>query len=217
MELPFQDRQQAGKALAKALQFLQGRSDTLVLALPRGGVPVAFEVARAIQAPLDLMLVRKLGVPGQEELAMGAIAMGGFRMLNQDIVRGLSIQAADIEKVEQQESLELERRLKAYRGDKPLPDLRDRCLVLVDDGVATGATMRVAVAAVRQQHPRELLIAVPVAPASTARLLSEEVDQFICLATPHPFYAIGSWYRNFNQVSDDKVRALLSLSEAVHE
>ena len=216
MQLPFQDRHLAGKALAKALQFIKGRQDTLVLALPRGGVPVAFEVAQALKVPLDLMLVRKLSVPGQDELAMGAIAMGGFRMLNQDIIRGLSIPAADIDKVERQERLELQRRLKAFRGNHPLPDLHGRCLVLVDDGVETGATMQVAVTAARQHQPRELLIAVPVGPANTVRPLSEDVDQFICLATPHPFCAISHWYRNFVRVSDDKVRALFSLSEHVH-
>lgn len=216
MQLPIEDRRQAGQALAGALQSLANRSDTLVLALPRGGVPVAYEVARALRAPLDLMLVRKLGVPGHAELAMGAIAIGGFRLLNQGVIHNLSLSDATIAQVEQRERHELERRLCAYRGDKPLPELRDRCLILVDDGVATGATMRVAIAAARQQQPKSIQVAVPLAPLDTASLLRQEADCLVCLATPEPFLSIGCWYRDFDQVSDEAVSALLSSAQQGH-
>lgn len=213
MRLPMKDRRQAGLALAEALRSLPELSDPLILALPRGGVPVAYEVAQALRAPLDLMLVRKLGVPGHAELAMGAIAIGGFKLLNQELIHSLSIPDAMIDQVEQRERHELERRLRAYRGDKPLPELYDRCLILVDDGVATGATMRVAIAAARQQQPKLLLVAVPVAPVDTADLLRQEADRLVCLATPEPFYAISCWYRDFDQVSDEQVTTLISLSQ----
>ncbi|NAX49425.1 phosphoribosyltransferase [Photobacterium halotolerans] len=213
MQLPIEDRRRAGLALAGSLQSLTGRSDTLVLALPRGGVPVAYEIARTLRAPLDLMLIRKLGVPGHAELAMGAIAIGGFRLLNQDVVHSLSIPDVTIEQVEQRERHELERRLRVYRGNKPLPELHDRCLILVDDGVATGATMRVAIASARQQKPRLILVAVPLAPKDIASLLRREADRLVCLATPEPFISIGCWYRDFHQVSDEEVSALLSMSQ----
>lgn len=210
IDLPFSDRSEAGRLLGEALEAYIGRTDTLVLALPRGGVPVAFEVAEAIGAPLDLMLVRKLGAPGQEELAMGAIATGGIRVLNPEIVRGLHISDQTIDAVANREEQELRRRDKAYRGDRPPPELRDRCIVLVDDGLATGATMRAAVAALRQNGSSRIVVAVPVAPTDTVTTLRKETDEVVCLAMPEPYYAIGLWYRNFAQVTDQEVRDLLT-------
>ncbi len=210
MELPIEDRVTAGRALGEALKAYADREDVIVLALPRGGVPVAYEVAQAIGASLDLMLVRKLGTPGQEELAMGAIATGGARVLNKDIVRGLSISEETINKVAEQEQQELERRQLAYRGDRPLPELEGQCVILVDDGLATGATMRAAVAALKQQHPAHIVVAIPIAPADTVERLQHEVDEVICLEMPEPFMAIGRWYQSFPQTSDDEVQKLLS-------
>jgi putative phosphoribosyl transferase len=181
----------------------------LILALPRGGVPVAFEVAEALKAPLDVLVVRKLGTPGQEELAMGAIASGGVRVLHDEVVRTLGISAREIEAVTVKEQKELERREQAYRGDRPFPDLHGRVLIVVDDGIATGTTMRAAIAALKGQHPSRLVVAIPVAPLSTCEELKMEVPEVICLLTPEALYAINLWYERFPQTSDEEVRDLL--------
>lgn len=208
--LPFRNRVQAGKLLAEALETYAARADVIVLALPRGGVPVAFEVAAKHKAPLDLMLVRKLGTPGQEELAMGAIATGGVRVLNADVIRSLRISDDVIEAVARREQKELERRQRAYRGERQPPMLSNRCVILIDDGIATGATMRSAVQAARAQACARVIVAVPLAPADTVDLLKKEADDVVCLATPEPFIAIGRWYHEFPQTSDEEVKALLS-------
>ncbi len=205
----FSDRVAAGRQLGAALHAYRQRKDVLVLALPRGGVPVAAQVARELQAPLDLLLVRKLGVPGQEELAMGAIATGGAMVLNQDLVEMLGIGAETIEATKAVESRELARRQLAYRGERPFPELQDRCVIVVDDGVATGATMRAGVAALRQHRPKRLVIAVPVAPPDTLAVLRQSADEVVCLATPSPFYGVGAWYEDFSQTSDEEVREIL--------
>jgi putative phosphoribosyl transferase len=209
MELPLKDRKSAGQALAEALQKYKEYKDVIVLGLPRGGVPVAAEIAAALGAELDLMLVRKLGTPGQRELAMGAIASVGSRVMNDSVVRSLGISEAEIQQVEKAERKELQRRGQAYRGNRPAPKLTNRCVILVDDGLATGATMRAAVAAVRQDDPAQLVIAVPVAPADTVEMLRDQVDDLVCLAMPDYFRAIGIWYVDFSQVSDDEVRQIL--------
>jgi putative phosphoribosyl transferase len=206
----FSDRQAAGRALAEALKGYAGREDLVVLALPRGGVPVGFEVARALGAPLDLMLVRKLGTPGQEELAMGAIASGGVRVLNRELTERLGIGPEAVEAVAERERVELERRARAYRGDRPPPELKGRRVILVDDGLATGATMRAAVSALRGLAPQRVVVAVPLAPADTLPALRREADEVVCLETPEPFLAIGRWYGAFPQTSDEEVRELLS-------
>lgn len=205
MELPIKDRITAGRALAKAMTNYRDRQDLLVLALPRGGVPVAYELAEALHAPLDLILVRKLGSPGQQELAMGAIASGGVRVLNEELVSYLHVSEETLEKVAAREQKELERRERAYRGDRPWPEITGKCVILVDDGVATGATMRVAIKALRKQNPKEVVVAVPVAPPGTIEVLRREADDVVCLAMPEPFTAIGLWYVNFSQVSDEEV------------
>ncbi|WP_353050299.1 phosphoribosyltransferase [Marinobacter sp. C7] len=210
MELPIKDRITAGRALARAMEHYRDRQDLLVLALPRGGVPVAFELAQALDAPMDLMLVRKLGSPGQRELAMGAIASGGVRVLNEELVSYLGVSEETIEKVAASEQEELERRERAYRGDRPWPEIAGKCVILVDDGVATGATMRVAIKALRKQNPKELVVAVPVAPPDTVATLRREADAVVCLAMPEPFTAIGLWYANFSQVSDEEVTTQLA-------
>jgi putative phosphoribosyl transferase len=196
--------------LAQALLQHLGRSDIIVLALPRGGVPVAFEVASTLKAPLDLMLVRKLGTPGQEELAMGAIAQNGVRVMNPDVMGVLRISEDVIAAVERRERKELERRQRVYRGHRPPPQLRGKCVMLIDDGLATGATMRSAVQAVRMQAPAQIVVAVPIAPAETVSVLREEADEVVCLATPEPFIAIGRWYLEFPQTSDAEVKELLA-------
>lgn len=210
MKFPVKDRRTAGRELALALQEYGRRDDLLILALPRGGVPVADEVARELGAPLDVLLVRKLGVPWHRELAMGAIASGGARVLNEDLVRDLGIGAAEIARVESAERAELERRALAYRGDRPWPSLAGRCVLLVDDGVATGATMEAAIRAVRQQQPARLVVAVPVAPPDTVRSLRRHADALVCLAQPEPFMAVGVWYQDFTHVGDDQVREILA-------
>jgi predicted phosphoribosyltransferase len=209
MEAVFEDRVDAGRRLAAKLMHYAGQPDVLVLALPRGGLPVAYEVATALGAPLDLLLVRKLGVPDQPELAMGAVATGNTRVLNEDIVRLLHIERQSIERITQRERAELLRRQQAYRGERPEPVLAGRTLILIDDGLATGATMRVAVAAVRQQRPHKVVVAVPVAPPETASLMSAEADELVCLMTPEPFRAVGQWYIQFDQTSDEEVRQIL--------
>lgn len=206
----FRDRAEAGQRLAEQLMVYAGREDVLVLALPRGGVPVAYAVARALGAPLDVFLVRKLGVPDHEELAMGAIATGGVRVLNAELVQQLTIPEELIEAVAAREGRELARRERLYRGDRPAPDPRGRTIVLVDDGLATGATMRAAAIAVRRQHPSGLVVAVPVAAPATCNEFRDQVDEVICTLTPEPFYAVGYWYEDFAQTSDDEVRDLLA-------
>lgn len=210
MSILIQDRVAAGRDLAQALLKYRKRADVIVLALPRGGVPVGAEIAHALHAPLDILVVRKLGTPGHEELAMGAIASGGVRVLNRDIVESLGIGNDAIEQVAAREQAELERRMKAYRGERPWPAIEGKRVILVDDGVATGATMRAAIAAVRSQQPAKVVVAVPVAPFQTITQLRREADEVVCLATPEPFGAIAAWYSSFPQLSDEQVRRVLS-------
>lgn len=206
----FQNRTDAGRRLAERLTSWAGRTDVLVLALPRGGVPVAFEVARALHAPLDVFLVRKLGVPEHEELAMGAIASGAVRVLNKDVVRALDIPEEAIEAVAEEESRELARRERAYRDDRPLPDAGGKVVILVDDGLATGSTMRAAVAALRQRAPARVIVAVPVGAPETCAELRSEADEVVCACAPEPFYAVGAWYNDFSQTTDQEVHELLA-------
>jgi putative phosphoribosyl transferase len=208
----YQDRTEAGRLLAERLAKYKNRPDVVILALPRGGVPVGFEVAQALNAPLDVFVVRKLGVPGQEELAMGAIASGGVRVLNEDIVQMLRIPDEMIEATVAKETEELERRERLYRGDRPGLDARGRVAILIDDGLATGSTMRAAAMALRRHLPSRIVVAAPVAAGSTCDELSNEVDEVICAETPEPFYAISIWYWDFTQTTDDQVRELLSQS-----
>jgi predicted phosphoribosyltransferase len=210
----FRDRADAGRQLAARLKDYAGRPDVVVLALPRGGVPVGFEVAQALGAPLDVFLVRKLGVPGHEELAMGALASGGTRVLNADVVDTLRIPPEAIEAVAAREQAELERRERAYRDDRPAPDVRDRTVILVDDGLATGSTMRAAAAALRRQGPARLVVGVPTAAAQTCDELRDEVDEVVCVITPEPFYAVGVWYHDFSPTTDAEIRDLLARAAA---
>jgi len=205
----FRDRSEAGRVLAERLKEYADRPDVIVLALPRGGVPVGYEIAAALHAPLDVFLVRKLGLPGHEELAMGAIATGGVRVLNPDVVRPLQIADEIIDAVAQQELRELERRERLYRDDRPPPDVQGRIVILVDDGLATGSTMRAAVAALRQQQPARIIVAVPVGAAETCAEFQSEADEVVCARTPEPFYAVGLWYSDFSQTTDEEVRELL--------
>lgn len=207
--MKFRDRTEAGQQLAQALWHYAERSDVLVLALPRGGVPVAFEVAQELNAPLDVLVVRKLGVPGQEEMAMGAIAASGVRFLNEDIVNRLQISQTDIDQVAAAEQQELEHREALYREDRPAFDLRNRTVIIVDDGLATGATMKAAVMALRQHHPAHVVVAVPVASAETCQELAQAVDDVVCVRTPEPFRAVGLWYEQFPQTTDQEVQDLL--------
>jgi predicted phosphoribosyltransferase len=205
----FRNRTDAGRQLAEKLAAYANRPDVLVLALPRGGVPVGFEVARALGAPLDVFLVRKLGVPGYEELAMGAVATGGVRVLNDEIVCGLGISEHEIDAAVARELPELARRERLYRDDRPPPDVAGQTVILVDDGLATGATMRAAVQALRQQHPARVVVAVPTASPDTSEALRAEADDVVCAMTPDPFFAVGHWYEDFTQTTDDEVRHLL--------
>ncbi|HEY7358586.1 MAG TPA: phosphoribosyltransferase [Ktedonobacterales bacterium] len=205
----FHNRTEAGRLLARRLLPYANRPDVLVLGLPRGGVPVAFEVARALRVPLDTLVVRKLGVPGQEELALGAIASGGSRVLNPEVVQGLDIPQWMIEDITAREQQELARRERRYRGNRPGIDVRGRMVILVDDGLATGATMRAAIAALRQQHPARVIMAVPVAPPPVCRELRAVADEAICLLTPEPFLGVGRWYDDFAPTTDEEVRSLL--------
>jgi putative phosphoribosyl transferase len=209
----FRNRTEAGRVLADHLTRYAGRPDVVVLALPRGGVPVAFEVARALGAPLDVFLVRKLGVPGHEELAMGALAMGGVRFLNQDVLGHVPVSLEAIESVTEAEAAELSRRDREYRDGRPPPDVRGKTVILVDDGLATGSSMRAAVAALRQMGPEKVVVAVPVAAAETCAEFSREVDEVVCARTPEPFRAVGWWYEDFGQTSDDEVRELLAAAQ----
>ena len=212
--LPFEDRGQAGRVLAKKLAHYRGRPQLLVLALPRGGVAVGFEVARALQAPLDIFVVRKLGFPGHEEYAMGAIASGGVRVMTSQ--PGLTVSPEALAKVLAREQAELARREQLYRGQRPAIDLAGRCVIVVDDGLATGATMRAAVLAIRQQQPAWLVVAVPVGAGDTCQALRGEADDVVCAATPAPFRAVGLWYKKFPQASDDEVCALLEEAGREH-
>jgi predicted phosphoribosyltransferase len=205
----FRDRRDAGKKLAQKLIDYSGRSDVIVLALPRGGVPVAYEVAVALRAPMDIFIVRKLGWPGHEEMAIGAIASGGVKVLNEDIVRYLNIPDNLIKAVAQRELRELERREKAYRGNHPPLEVKDHTVIVIDDGLATGASMRAAIVGVRTHSPRKVVIAVPTAALETCEALEPEVDQIICATTPEPFYGVSKWYENFSQTTDEEVRMLL--------
>jgi predicted phosphoribosyltransferase len=210
--VPFQDRREGGRALAEMLDSYRGRPDVIVLALPRGGVPVGYEVASALLAPLDVFMVRKLGVPGHEELAFGAIASGGVRVLNDDVVGPLGVPERVIEWASERERGELERRERQYRGERPFPALTGNVVILVDDGLATGATMLAAARAVRQRAPARLVVAVPVAAPQTCEELRREVDEVVCTATPEPFRAVGVWYENFDQTTDEEVQQLLESS-----
>ncbi len=207
----FRNREEAGKALAAELgRRGLDRAGLLVLALPRGGVPIGYEIARALDAPLDVFVVRKLGLPGQEELAMGAIASGGVRVLNEEVVGSLRVPNEWIERVSRHELQELERRALLYRGDLPPLDVRGKTVVVVDDGLATGSTMRVAVQALRNMGPRRIVVAVPVAAESTCRSIGREADEVVCLRTPEPFEAVGLWYEDFSQTTDREVHDLLA-------
>jgi putative phosphoribosyl transferase len=210
MAAPFMDRRDAGRALAEKLAAYRDQPDVFVLALPRGGVPVGYEVARALRAPLDVFLVRKLGAPGQEELAVGAIASGGVRVLQEDLLRDLGISADELDRITQREASELERRQQLYREGRPAPDLAGKTVILVDDGLATGSSMAAAARAVRAQHPQRLVIAVPVGATGTCSALRRVADDVVCPRTPEPFYAVGQWYTCFDQTTDEEVRELLS-------
>ncbi len=206
----FENRKQAGELLARQLLGYRGRNDVLVLALPRGGVPIGAEIAKKLSAPLDVMLVRKLGLPGREEYAMGAIASGGKCILQAEVLSALDISPEMIEAVSQREMQEIKRREELYRAGRPAPQLRERVVILADDGLATGSTMQVAVHVVREANPARLIVAVPVGPADVCEKLKSEADEIICLRMPSPFYAVGNWYEDFTQTSDDEVKALLA-------
>ena len=205
----FEDRREAGRALAARMRPYAGRSDVVVLALPRGGVPVAFPVAEALDAPLDLFLVRKLGTPGHRELAMGAIASGGVRVLNDEVVHWYGISAEAIDAVAREEERELMRREAAYREGRDGVPLEGRTVILIDDGLATGSTMMAAVKAVRQRQPAKVIVAVPVGARETCEALAAIADEVVCVRTPEPFSAVGQWYLDFDQTSDEEVRQLL--------
>jgi len=211
----FTDRRHAGRILAQKLSAYTGQTDVIVLALPRGGVPVAYEVALALNAPLDIFLVRKLGLPGREELAIGAIASGGIRVLNEDIIRVLGVPEEVINIVARNELQELQRREHNYRGDRPAPELHDRKVILIDDGLATGASMRAAVVGVRAQHPARIVIAVPAASPELCNAFQFEVDEMVCAMTPEPFYGLSRWYEDFSQTTDAEVR--MFLEQANHQ
>ena len=211
----FENRREAGRLLAEKLLAYADRDGVIVLGLPRGGVPVAHEVAQRLRVPLDVFLVRKLGVPGQEELAFGAIASGGGRVLNSDLVRALRLPDSMIQRVASSENIELNRRDRIYRGDRPFPDLTDKTVIVVDDGLATGASMRAAVEALRKLGPKEIVVAVPVCARQTCDSFDELADVVcVCAATPEPFYGVGMWYRDFSQTSDAEVHDLLERSRS---
>jgi putative phosphoribosyl transferase len=210
MEGAFPNRAEAGRFLAVKLSKYAGRDDVIVLGLPRGGVPVAYEVAQALRVSLDVFVVRKLGVPGFEELAVGAIASGGVRVLNEDVVRALPNASETIESVTQREAAEVQRREQKYRDGRPAPELRNRTVILIDDGLATGATMRAAVKALRQREAAKIVVAVPVGPPDTCREFEDEADEVVCANEPEFFQAVGQYYEDFSQTSDDEVRELLA-------
>jgi putative phosphoribosyl transferase len=205
----FRDRADAGIQLAARLLRYAGDPNVVVLGLPRGGVPIAYQVARRLEAPLDVFVVRKLGVPGHRELAMGAIATGGVRVLNPEVVTALRISEQTIAEVAAQEQKELERQQRAYRGEVPFPDLAGRTVIVLDDGLATGSTMRAAVRALRQMQPARIAVGAPVAAADTCRSLAREADELVCVNTPEQFHAVSMWYQEFSQTSDEEVRSLL--------
>jgi putative phosphoribosyl transferase len=213
VHLPYRNRDEGGRVLGERLREYSSRTDVVVLGLPRGGVPVAFQVARTLSAPLDVFLVRKLGVPGHEELAMGAIASGDIRVINREAVRDLRISCEVIEAVTAREANELARREKLYRGDRGALDVRGKTIILVDDGLATGSTMRAAVRALRQKGPARVVVGVPIASAETCADFQDEADAIVCAATPRPFVAVGLWYDDFSQTTDEAVRGLLTLAE----
>jgi len=210
----FEDRFQAGRLLASKLGEFSRRNDVVVLALPRGGVPVGYEVAEALHAPLDVFVVRKLGTPGQEELAMGALASGGVTVLNREVIQALGIPQETIDAVVAREQPELERREREYRDGRPAVDVQGRTVILVDDGLATGSSMRVAAKALRKESAAEIVVAVPVASPSTCAEFETEVDKIVCATTPEPFWAVGQWYRDFSQTTDEEVRELLARAAA---
>jgi len=212
----FQDRRDGGRVLAERLGAWRGRADVLVLALPRGGVPVGFEVARALGAPLDIFLVRKLGMPGDEEVALGAIAAGGVRVLDRELIEQCGIGPETLARLTEREEREIARRNRLYRGERPAPDAHGRTVILVDDGLATGATMRAAVEALRKEAPARLIVGVPVAAKETCEALRDEVDDIICARTPEPFWAVGDWYQDFEQTSDEEVQQLLQQAAQEH-
>jgi predicted phosphoribosyltransferase len=207
--LPFANREQAGRRLGAALEGYSGRPDVTVLALARGGLAVGYQVAETLEAPLDVFLVRKLGVPGHEELAMGAIASGGVRSINDDIVKAIDISAEEIERAAARETAELKRREQAYRDGRPPEPTEGRTVILVDDGLATGASMMAAVKAVRERNPASVVVAVPVAAPEVCSRFQQVADHVVCLETPSPFQAVGAWYEEFPQTSDDEVREIL--------
>ena len=213
VRVQFENRAEAGRYLATKLSHYANRPDVLVLALPRGGVPVAFEVAQTFHTPLDIFVVRKLGMPGHEEMAMGAIASGGVRVLNQEVVEEFQIANAIIDRVAQEELQELRRREVTYRGSRPNPRIQGRTVILVDDGLATGASMRAAVTALKLLNPAHIVVAVPAAARSTCEELEADVDEVICAMTPEPFFAVGLWYEDFSQTTDEEVRQLLQKAE----
>jgi len=210
MTTRFKDRSDAGRALAEKFEHYADRPNVVVLALPRGGVPVGYEVATRLRAPLDVFLVRKLGAPGHEEFAIGAIASGGLWFVNDDVVRQLGISRRQIQEIVEREERELERRSEVYGSDFSKADVRGQIVILIDDGLATGSTMRAAVAALKQKHPERIVIGVPVSSPSTCEELEREVDEIVCFHTPDQFYAVGEWYEDFSQTSDDEVRELLN-------
>lgn len=211
----FEDRVDAGKKLAKELSKYANRSDVLILALPRGGVPVAFEVAKELNVKMDVFIVRKLGVPGNEELAMGAISSDNVLVLNEDIVSSFQMSEKVINMVSENELKELKRRERIYRGDRPKPEISDSTVILIDDGLATGATMRAAVSAIKTKNPAKIVVAVPTGAPDTCELFKMEVDEVICIATPEPFYGVGAWYGNFSQTTDEEVCKLLDKARAL--
>ncbi|MGH9627132.1 MAG: phosphoribosyltransferase [Bryobacteraceae bacterium] len=216
MPAGFRDRVEAGQVLAGKLLKYKDRSDVLVLALPRGGVPVAFEVAKALHAPLDVFLVRKLGAPGHEELGVGALASGGVRVVNTELMESLNISERSLEEITSREWEELQRREHAYRDDRPPSDVTGKIVILVDDGLATGASMRAAAMALQERHPKKIVIAVPVAAVHSCDEFRDKVDEIVCAETPEPFYSVGSWYDNFSQTTDDEVRHLLAAASNAH-
>lgn len=215
--MKLRDRTEAGQLLANKLIKYENNTNVIVLALPRGGVPVGFEISQKLHVPLDILIVRKLGVPWQEELAMGAITMNGIQILNDEIIKNLKISSAQIKEIVSQEQAELDRRNSVYRHDEPFPDLKNKIVILVDDGLATGATMRAAVAAVRQAMPEKIIVAVPVAPNDTCREFKKIADELICLEIPQIFYSISQWYDYFPQTSDEEVIKLLELAKKHYE
>jgi putative phosphoribosyl transferase len=209
-KLPYRDRTQAGEVLARSLDRYRGRPGVVVVALPRGGVPVGYQVAASLKAPLDILVVRKLGVPGREELAFGAIANGGVKVLSTDLIKEFRLPEPVIEVITEREEREIQRQEQQFRGDRPFPVLEGRTVILVDDGLATGATMLAGIRALRERKPARLIVAVPVAASGTCEELRGEADEIVCAATPEPFRSVSAWYENFPQTSDEEVRVLLA-------